>query len=189
MKWKNKLIHISSGLIGGLRKCAHFRVLGMVLLVAMIFVACTPPPPSIPVLAESVDLAKLAGEWGGDYNNSAGRSGIITFTLSAGKDTASGDVMMFPAGSQQPYLPPDYPQGMGTIGRHSQALKIRFVRVAGLNVSGTLEPYVDPDCGCVLATTFQGRLDQDLIEGTFVSRIVNGERVYTGRWKVIRKKI
>ena len=47
-------------------------------------------------------------------------------------------------------------------------LKIHFIRKEGGNLSGTLDPYNDPDCDCRVTTTFQGTFrDARTIEGTF----------------------
>jgi hypothetical protein len=49
----------------------------------------------------------------------------------------------------------------------AEPLRIRFVRVAGGGVSGTLAPYTDPVCGCKLVTTFEGSFTgPNTIEGT-----------------------
>lgn len=70
--------------------------------------------------------------------------------------------------------------------RSSQVLRIAFVRVAGGNVTGTLDPYTDPECQCTVQTTFTGTLRGNTIEGTFVTR---GPlpREQTGRWRVTRR--
>lgn len=71
----------------------------------------------------------------------------------------------------------------------NELLTIRFVRVDGGRVSGALDPYHDPVCGCPLETTFTGRLvDASTIEGTFVSRGPPGHRTANGRWRVTRSK-
>jgi hypothetical protein len=66
-------------------------------------------------------------------------------------------------------------------------LRIRFVRVDGGKVSGTLQPYRDPDCGCSVYTTFEGTVEGDVIEGTFVARHADGP-LFRGTWLVMRRK-
>src|SRR5256886_5468755 len=54
---------------------------------------------AVPVGGTAGDMAALAGQWEGSYSSaSTGRSGSISFTLSAGNDSAFGDVIMIPRG-------------------------------------------------------------------------------------------
>jgi len=62
------------------------------------------------------------------------------------------------------------------------------LRKEGGNLSGTLDPYQDPDCVCTVITTFQGTFrDARTIEGTF-STVPSkpGGKVTGGKWKVTR---
>jgi hypothetical protein len=141
------------------------------------------PEPAVPVAGEAADLAALAGEWSGSYSSAAtGRSGLIHFRLTAEDGFAQGEVTMIPAGS----LP-----RLEAANRAPQAapeqLVIHFVAVAGDLVSGTIEPYRDPDCGCILSTTFQGRVRGDVIDGTFVSYGGRANLPQRGEWRVERK--
>ena len=70
----------------------------------------------------------------------------------------------------------------------SQVLTISFVRVAGPVVTGTLAPYRDPECSCVVVTTFSGTLGENVIEGTFTTRGLPGGSEPTGRWRVKRSR-
>ena len=70
--------------------------------------------------------------------------------------------------------------------RSGQVLRIAFVRVAGGAVSGTLDPYTDPDCKCTVQTTFTGTLRGTTIEGTFVTRGSQLPNEQSGRWRVTR---
>jgi hypothetical protein len=150
-------------------------------------------PAAVPVLAPADALAALAGRWEGEYSSpSTGRSGSIVFTLAAGRDTAYGDVVMVPAGSTAPLAPATRAAvGAPTVVTRPtpQGLTIRFVRVSGDSVTGVLEPYSAPDCGCVLTTTFMGRLEGDRIAGTFETR--GDPQAPTaqqgGRWSVTRR--
>lgn len=145
----------------------------------------------MPVYAEPSDLEKLAGDWEGEYSSpTTGRHGSIVFSLAANKDTAAGDVVMTPADSQQPYSPEGLPNDPTRDGRPrlAQLLQISFVIVRNGAVSGTLEPYVDPDCGCTLMTTFQGRMEKDKIIGTYLSRAANSTETHSGAWEVNRKQ-
>ena len=156
----------------------RFAAVGIPLLVG----ACLSPGAPIPVRG---DVQVLAGQWIGVYTSTeTGRSGSIQFTLQAGTDTASGDVLMIPnwpgpyAISQ--YIPPE------EYVRPAQPLQIQLVRVFGHQVAGQLAPYVDPDCGCEVRTIFSGRLEGDILDGVFHTYHPDG-RTTTGEWRVHRR--
>ena len=75
----------------------------------------------------------------------------------------------------------------GRINASSQILTIRFVAVEGGFVSGSIDPYVDPATGGVLLTVFRGRLEGDVIEGSFLTEDEATGDQATGHWKVKRK--
>lgn len=152
--------------------------------------ACAYTPPPVPVAGAPAQVAALAGEWAGEYqaDDPRGRSGSITLRLSAGRDTAYGEVTMVvprPAASAE-QLPPG--AHLRPVLPEARPLTIRFVRAEDGAVSGTLEPYADPDCGCSLRTTFTGRLAGDVIEGTYSSLHVDTGHVTGGRWRVARPR-
>jgi hypothetical protein len=68
----------------------------------------------------------------------------------------------------------------------SKVLTIRFVRVQQGHVSGTLDPYADPQTGDRLLTTFTGDLKGNTIEGTYTTRLPSGQ-TQTGRWSAQRR--
>src|SRR5262245_26397835 len=71
--------------------------------VASLLVACATTPKPIPVSGSAADVSQLDGEWSGEYHGAGGgRSGLISFKLSAGADSASGDVLMFPRQRNDP---------------------------------------------------------------------------------------
>ena len=150
--------------------------------------ACASRPEPIPLAADPANLGALVGNWSGDYSSeTTGRSGSIVFKLSAGKDTAFGDVVMVPRATASMQTAPDRPQA-NTMPPSSEVLTIRFARVEGGAVSGTLNPYTDPNCGCTVQTTFVGRLtDSNTIEGTFTTAGSALPGQQTGRWKVKRQ--
>lgn len=151
--------------------------------------ACVPVTSKIRVFGPENAIAGLVGEWRGDYSGSelTGRKGTIEFTLRSVGDTAQGAVFM------EHEAPPNVTSDLDPrLPAHAQTplttpLFIRFVAVEGPEVVGVLESYRDPDCGCQLITTFRGRLQGDVIEGTFES---NGDGLHhlpqTGRWRVQR---
>ena len=54
-------------------------------------------------------------------------------------------------------------------------------------MEGSLEPYVAPDCNCVVTTVFRGTVAGNQIQGDFVTRGESGLR-QEGRWSVTRKQ-
>jgi hypothetical protein len=77
---------------------------------------------------------------------------------------------------------------VGAPGR--SVIKMKFIRKEGGNLTGTLDPYQDPDCGCPVITTFQGTFrDARTIEGTF-STVPSqpGHGVTGGTWTMTRVK-
>jgi len=155
---------------------------------AVLAFSCGQQQTPVPVVGASADLSQLAGDWTGDYFGiESGRRGSIVFHLSAGSDTARGDVLMAPMWTGQPPAEQASPGGVPATPT-TQMLRIAFVRVAGGEVSGLLAPYTDPTCGCTLRTTFVGRLRADTLEGTFTSlHRETGER-QSGRWRVVRDR-
>jgi hypothetical protein len=67
-----------------------------------------------------------------------------------------------------------------------EALSIRFVRAAADRVVGELNPYLDPNCGCRLKTTFEGVLENNAIVGTFTSLHLTSGEIQKGAWRVVR---
>ena len=152
--------------------------------------ACAGKPAAVPIQASAADMQALEGRWEGQYNSTqTGRGGIIVFTLTAGTDSAAGDVVMIPTGSNNPIMRdgPGRPPFTAT-GATPELLTIRFVRIEGGRVSGALDPYRAPDCNCVVATTFVGDLTGDRISGTFTTRGGGpGRAPVTGEWDVRRR--
>ena len=144
---------------------------------------CASKPPEIELTSSDFDLNPLVGEWRGNYTNpEAGRSGTIAFTLRAGVSSASGNVVMIPRGADSSL------SSAAAVAR--SVLRINFIRKEGSKVSGTLDPFRDPNCGCQVTTTFEGAFtDAHTIEGTFsTAPLVVGPKVTNGTWKVTRVK-
>jgi hypothetical protein len=157
--------------------------------IASLLASCASTPKPIPVSGSAADVSQLAGEWSGEYHGAGGgRSGLISFKLSAGADSASGDVLMFPRQRTDP------PPTAATTEQHGtpspnppQGLTIRFVSAAQGKVSGRLDPYTDPECSCEVTTVFEGRIQGDVISGHYTVRR-EGASPLSGDWKVARKK-
>jgi hypothetical protein len=156
--------------------------------------ACASLRTPVPVVGPTSNLSALVGDWSGEYSSTeTGRSGSISFKLQAGKDTAFGSVIMVPRTQEgvtaSGVVPADRPIVKGMAAQSpGELITIRFVRMEGSHVVGTLDPYRDPDCGCQLTTTFSGEFTgASTIEGTFHS--VGSEMSHiptSGRWKVSR---
>jgi hypothetical protein len=159
--------------------------MGVLFVICVLASGCASTPAAVPVAGAPADLSALAGDWEGEYASQAtGRLGSIVFKLVTGEDHAHGDVLMIPRGSSDPYRPRSGGEGPAPAGA-SQLLTIRFVKAEGGNVTGTLDPYWDPDCDCEVTTTFVGQRKGNTIEGTFASER-NAGRVF-GTWKATRK--
>jgi hypothetical protein len=152
--------------------------------------ACTANPNPVPVVGTASDVGALVGEWNGEYRSlETGRSGSISFKLAAGRDTAFGDVIMVPAEAMAPMGATVPPTG---VHANPQVLTIRFVRVRGRRISGMIDRYKSPDCGCELLTTFEGDLAGTRISGDFVIRHSGGETPpQKGTWwvKLVRREL
>ena len=160
------------------------RILGALLLVVV--AACRYQPTPVTLHGEAASIAALRGDWSGEYwGNTSDRRGSLNFTISATADSAFGDVIMLNPQGQQ-----IRPIDSGDLHRlHStsaQALRIDFVRVGGGMVSGTLEPYIAPDCNCQVSTTFTGNVLGDTIRGTFVTNGRQGGN-RDGMWMMTRR--
>jgi hypothetical protein len=134
---------------------------------------------------DPVGIAYLAGRWEGEYwGASNGRAGTITLSLSGSRDSVYGEVRMVDPSGRSPRAADPAAQHSVHV-RTAQSLAIAFVRVADGKVSGRMEPYIAPDCDCVVNTSFTGVIDGNAISGTFVMRSPKGD-ADQGRWKVER---
>ncbi len=150
--------------------------------------ACGYNPPIVPLSGNDPDVSHLIGEWVGEYESAeTGRLGSIVFTLPAEADTAFGEVVMVPEETGLPIRRYHGPIDPPTERASAEVLTIRFVRIADHHVSGALDPYRDPACGCTLLTTFEGEHQDNRIEGTFVSRHRESGKTSVGGWWVRRR--
>jgi hypothetical protein len=160
------------------------RVFAVALSLAL--AACASSRSPVPVVGTASDVSALTGDWAGDYSSAqSGRSGSISFTLRASGDSAFGDVVMVPKGYGRALVPWTGPNAAGMASQSASVLTIRFVRVQSGHVSGTLDPYADPQTGERLLTTFNGDIKGNTIEGTYTTRLPSGD-TQTGRWSVQR---
>lgn len=149
--------------------------------------ACAFNPPAVPLEGRAAELQRLAGRWTGAYDGyGSGRAGRIEFTLVAGEDHAHGSVLMVPRTTRNPFRPWRETFTVPSMAL-TEDLAIRFVAVENGEVTGELDPYRDPDCGCRAHTRFRGRLRGNAIEGTFVTFLDGHDEELGGRWKVHRR--
>jgi hypothetical protein len=140
---------------------------GMKYLFALaVLAACGGTQKEVAVQGSDLDLARVAGDWEGEYKGAdTGRSGAVSFSLAVGSHTAEGQVVM----------------------NGATPLKIAFVKIKNNEVKGTIAPYTDPACSCEVETTFLGTAENDTIDGTFESKVSKTGQVQTGTWSVTRK--
>jgi len=152
----------------------------------------TSPAPPVPVEgAKKSDVKALVGRWVGDYSSVAsGRSGSIVFELKSGETTAHGDVLMWPKGSKEPIAPsPGKELTEEQIRTMPHVLNISFVQSQGGYLTGTMDPYNDPDCQCQVRTTFVGSIDGDDIVGEYTTERFDRQGApVKGVWKARRQK-
>ena len=154
-------------------------------LLALAAAGCTGVTNPVPV---SGDVAALRGEWEGTYSSlQSGRTGSIYFRLEGGTDTARGDVIMNPLDPPGVSAPRDPSESLDPSRPRPEILTITFVRATAGTVSGRLDAYRDPQCGCRLTTTFTGELRGDTLSGRFSSWHEEMQHRTEGHWKVIRK--
>lgn len=165
-----------------------FRASLGTMAVAAFAAACSSNTPQvIPLSGEPADISALEGQWIGSYHayNPSGRSGTILFRIQAGQDTARGEVLMHVAGRETAEIIPFTTDPWADVSP-DQILEVTFVRAAGGTVFGRFDIYNDPVCGCEIRTTLTGRINGDLLEGTYNSAHLNGADRTTGRWRVVR---
>ncbi len=152
--------------------------------------ACRYQQAPVQLQGAPAEIATMAGEWRGEFSSvESGRSGSIMFTVRAAGDSAFGDVLMTLAmQGGQPLIAADANTAQHLMHATSaELLRITFVHVARGEVEGRLEPYVAPDCKCVVTTTFRGTVlaNGEVINGTYVTSGAQGLH-QEGRWTVRR---
>lgn len=161
----------------------------LLLALAVLVGACSSSYPPVAVVAGQ-GASGLAGVWVGTYSSrDTGRSGDIYFALSARADSAVGDVLM--ATTDEIVTVDAQADGTwrwrGASPSMAEVIAIRFVRLGADEVVGDLAPYRDPDCGCLLRTTFRGRVEGDRVSGTFRSEGEAPHSPASGTWSAERR--
>jgi hypothetical protein len=167
-----------------------YHKIAIALAMTLAVAACGWRRTPVPIVSETGSTALLVGSWAGEYSSQqTGRSGSISFDLASEKDTAYCDVVMIPkvqtlriTSQEHPDVPIARPETL------NEPLKIRFIRLGEGRLTGTLEPYNDPECGCKVNTTFEGRFtNENVIEGTYTTKGEGLHQETAGRWKVTRQ--
>jgi hypothetical protein len=152
------------------------RRLTICLLIALLAAACSssskPEPesaaPGFPLQADEASLKMLDGRWEGEYYNvTQKRGGTIVLEFSGKRATGNGDVLLIPKGSSEALKPSRPPTEAETLAQMPRITSIEFVKAEGGNLSGKMDPFIDPDCNCEVMATFYGKVTGDVIEGNF----------------------
>lgn len=159
-------------------------LLALIVPLAAVASGCGTVHPPVPILDPRPDLA---GVWEGTYESrDTGRTGDVFFALSAEGDSAVGEVVMVPRGTPVRVDPAGGRWRWDGIAR-PRVLTIRFVHLLDGEIVGELDPYQDPDCGCLLRTTFRGSVQGDRVLGTFASEAEHPAHDAEGTWRAIRR--
>jgi hypothetical protein len=162
------------------------RLLGCLALIGL--TACSSHPMPVLLQGEPMPVASLGGDWSGQYSNgAASRHGSLKLFIGEGADSTFGDVTMIDALGER-LQPADEGPAHRAHTRLAQVLRVDLVRDAAGEVTGTLEPYIEPECLCTVTTTFTGTVVGDTIRGTFVTRNASGES-RDGQWKLVRRAV
>lgn len=112
--------------------------------------ASPPPPSGVMMLGAVEDQRRLAGVWRGTYDSVDDRTdGDVTLRFEPG----SGSV------------------GHMTLEAQSAPTRVLWVRLAGREISGAFEPYVDPACSCTVYATFSATVEGDEMRGQIRHRV------------------
>jgi hypothetical protein len=95
---------------------------------------------------------------------------------------------MVPRGASRPVVAWHDPGLQASRVDLPEVLSIRFVAAERGEVSGALDPYIDPDCRRKALTRFRGRQRGDLIEGTYTLYTEGSPTPVHGIWQVRRKR-
>jgi hypothetical protein len=145
--------------------------------------------PAVPVEGSSRDLRWLAGEWSGEFAGARdSRRGSIAFSLTAGRDSAEGQVV-FTGPSPPPGCTDPVSVAMEARATAEIVLAFAHVDVSDRTVSGWMRPYRDPALGCLMDTWFEGEATGDTLAGMYFSHPAEvASSVRLGTWWVARRR-
>jgi len=146
------------------------RIISLVAVLALLG-ACGSSMSSVPVRGHDQDLARMAGEWKGEFEGSdRARRGTIKMILETGRHTASAQVTMVGAKADG----------------SSIRLKVEYLKIADGEVVGQIESYDDAACGCKVETKFEGVMSGDFMIGTYLARMTGTDKELSGQWSAER---
>ena len=131
--------------------------------------------------------ARLAGEWVGSYDfPEHGRRGSILVTLRAQGDVARGDVLVLLDDPNARYTAWGGADPWARVPGPTQIFgEVRFTSSEDGRISGSLDSYEEPLCGCTVETRLEGRMQDDRVRGTLYAHTPASE-VLTGVWELER---
>lgn len=159
------------------------------LFATLLGTGCAMQQGPVPLQGTPEAIRQLEGTWEGEYiNPDGGVLASVSFVLEAGTEMATGDVVVLRSWNTDAL---NAGTGVGALDGPPLPLllQIEFVRCQGGTVRGTLEPYRDPVCDCLVYTDFEGVLDGDQITGRFRMWPSEGTRntpLEEGSWKITR---
>jgi hypothetical protein len=148
--------------------------------------APTAPSP-VRVHGAQADQRALEGSWSGEFRDErTGRGGTIRFVLVSGQDTAYARVLVHGAG---PRVTCGDPLSEAVAAGDTElVLRLAWLSVDQGSVGGWLQPYHDPEAGCVMDTWFEGLARRNRIEGSYFARPTDGRMIRVGKWEVRRER-
>jgi hypothetical protein len=150
---------------------------------ALLAVGCRTQQAPVQLQGDPLSIRWLAGHWAGSYWG-PGRGGSLTFTLRSGTDSLYGDVTMVDRAGHS-MRAADAMDLHSVHVRSPQQLRIDFVAIHADSIRGMLEPYVSPECDCIVRTTFVGQVRGNEIKGTFDTHGA-GRPLAEGQWEMKR---
>jgi hypothetical protein len=152
------------------------------ILIAIMLTQFSCAAPTIKITSDAMDMSLIAGEWDGEFSSQeSGNSGKISLKLAKDGNNANGQVFMKgrlgPIGLNGPL-----------VSTYSRPLPIKFVHIEKNIIEGKVIPFKDLKNNVMIHTSFKGKIEGDVMEGTYISTIEKTEKSYTGTWKVTRQK-
>jgi hypothetical protein len=125
-------------------------VVAVSLLLLCACATTAPPPSGVSMFGPVEDQQRLAGVWRGTYDSVDDRTdGDVTLRFTPGSDSV----------------------GNMTLESRNAPTRVLWVRLAGREITGAFEPYVDPACSCTVYATFTATVDGDEMRGQVRHRV------------------
>ena len=127
--------------------------LALVLVYLVVLSACAVVPPEpgrVTMLGPVEDQQRLAGVWRGYYDSIDDRTdGDLILRFTPGRDSVGNMILE----------------------SRTAPTSVLWVRLAGREISGAFEPYVDSACSCTVYATFTATVDGDEMRGQIRHRV------------------